>query len=328
MGSRAYQNPTITINSNLGNVTDSYKNVWNNCEISVSDERRQVLEWLSPLAPRERHRVVSDGRMDGVGDWLLGTSEFEKWHTSEDQSVHPVLFCYGDPGVGKTYLRCVKALLKRLCETKLVSASSLVIDTLCNSIDRDNEVVACVYCDFHAHKEQSALGVLAVLLKQLVAGVEPIPEEISEAFKRAKREVDGRTPRLPEIRAMFVKSLSSLRRGFICIDALDEFPAKYRPELWESLQHIVRECPNTRLFITGRAHIREEVKKYFPGYPDVAPIKPTKEDIRGYITKRLKKDSQLDAMDTELEADIVGTILEKISGAYVTSLDAESKVIS
>ena len=230
--------------------------------------------------------------------------------------------------MGKTYLRCVKALLKRPCETKLVSASSLVIDTLCNSTDRDNAVVACVYCDFHAHKEQSALGVLAVLLKQLVAGVEPIPEEISEAFKRAKREVDGRAPRLPEIRAMFVKSLSSLRRGFICIDALDEFPAKHRPELWESLQHIVRECPNTRLFITGRAHIREEVKKYFPGYPDVASIKPTKEDIRGYITMRLEKDSQLDAMDTELEADIVGNILERISGAYVTSLDAESKVIN
>ena len=209
-----------------------------------------------------------------------------------------------------------------------MSASSLVIDTLCNSIGRDNAVVACVYCDFHAREEQSAPGVLAALLKQLVAGVEPIPEEIEGAFKRAKREVDGRTLRLPEICAMFVKSLSSLRRGFVCIDALDEFPAKHRPELWESLQHIIRECPNTRLFITGRAHIREEVKKYFPGYPDVAPIKPTKEDIRGYITMRLKKDSQLDAMDTELEADIVGTILEKISGAYVTPVDTESKVIS
>ena len=107
MSSAAYQNPTIIINTNVGNATDSYKNVWNNCEISVSDEKRQILEWLSPLAPRERHRVVSEGRMDGVGDWLLRTNEFEKWHRGEDKVVHPVLFCYGDPGVGKTYLKCV-----------------------------------------------------------------------------------------------------------------------------------------------------------------------------------------------------------------------------
>jgi len=112
MGSTAYQKPTVTINSNVGNVIDSYKNVWNNCEI-VSDEKRQILEWLSPLAPRERHRAVSENRMDGVGDWLLRTNEFEKWHTGEDQAAHSVLFCYGNPGVGKTYLRCVKVdLLK------------------------------------------------------------------------------------------------------------------------------------------------------------------------------------------------------------------------
>ena len=112
MGSAAcYGNPTITINRNVGNVTDSYKNVWNNCQVLVRDEKRQILEWLSPLAPRERHHAVSEGRVEGVGDWLLRTNEFEKWSRSEDQAVHPVLFCYGDPGVGKTYLRYVKVTL-------------------------------------------------------------------------------------------------------------------------------------------------------------------------------------------------------------------------
>ena len=111
MSSTAYQSPTVNVNNNVGNVTDSYKNVWNNCEISVSDEKRQILEWLSPMVPRERHRAVRDGRVDGVGSWHLRTNEFEKWHTSEDQVTNPVLFGYGDPGVGKTYLRCVKVNL-------------------------------------------------------------------------------------------------------------------------------------------------------------------------------------------------------------------------
>ena len=111
MGSAAYQSPTVSINNNVGNVTDSYKNVWNNCEILVSDEKRQILEWLSPMAPRERHRAIREGRVDGVGSWYLRTNEFAKWHTSEDQVANPVLFGYGDPGVGKTYLRCVRIAL-------------------------------------------------------------------------------------------------------------------------------------------------------------------------------------------------------------------------
>ena len=219
---------------------------------------------------------------------------------------------------------CKRRSIKILCKTKHLNTSSLVIDTLYNSIEKDNVAVACVYCDFHAHKEQSAASVLAVLLKQLIAGAEAIPEAIMEGFVRAKRVVDGRALRLPEICTMFIKSLESLRRGFICIDALDEFPTKHRPELWESLQHMVQECPNIRLFITGRPHIRAEVGAYFPGYPDLDPMNPTEEDILEYVTRRLKRDTELDAMNRELEVDILRIITSKISGSYVTSLASES----
>ena len=188
--------------------------------------------------------------------------------------------------------------------------------------------VACVYCDFHAHKSQSATTVLAALLKQLVAAMEPIPGEIKEAFERAQGKLDGRTPRLAEIQAMLIKSVAPLQQAFICIDALDEFPAKHRPELWESLQCIARECPNIRLFITGRPHIREEVRKYFPGYPDLPSIKPTKKDIHGYVTMRLKNDPQSNVMDPELEADILKIIPDKVSGAYVKPVHSEPEVIS
>ena len=87
--------------SNCGNVNDSYNTV-NNYN---SDERRHILEWLSPLAPRLRHQDVKRSQVEGVGDWLLRTDEFKNWNNVEDGAVSPVLFCYGDPGVGKTHLR-------------------------------------------------------------------------------------------------------------------------------------------------------------------------------------------------------------------------------
>ena len=101
----AGQKPVVSIISHCGNVTDSYNNVWNNCDISIADEKRAVLEWLSPLESRERHQAIGMDRVAGVGDWLLLTSEFARWSESGDGTASPVLLCYGDPGVGKTYLR-------------------------------------------------------------------------------------------------------------------------------------------------------------------------------------------------------------------------------
>lgn len=68
-------------------------------------ERRQILQWLSLLEPRRRHHGVRTDRLGGVGNWLLKASEFRKWRNAEDGCVEPVLFCYGNPGAGKTYIR-------------------------------------------------------------------------------------------------------------------------------------------------------------------------------------------------------------------------------
>ena len=59
--------------------TNSYNNVWNNC--NISDERSQILTWISPLEPRLRHQDFQDRRVDDVGEWLLKTEEFRSWYT-------------------------------------------------------------------------------------------------------------------------------------------------------------------------------------------------------------------------------------------------------
>ena len=74
-------------------------------EIIVPFDANPVLEWLSPLDPREKHRAIGINRVAGVGDWLLLTTQFTWWSGDFRGTAVPVLFCYGDPGVGKTYLR-------------------------------------------------------------------------------------------------------------------------------------------------------------------------------------------------------------------------------
>ena len=72
----------------------------------MSDKDAQIMRWLSPLELGSRHHSVCVDRFDGVGDWFLETSEFRDWSRgSEAGADRAVLFCSGDPGVGKTFLR-------------------------------------------------------------------------------------------------------------------------------------------------------------------------------------------------------------------------------
>jgi len=216
-------------------------------------------------------------------------------------------------GMGGDYTQRAEARLNNR------NNSSLVIDRLCDQADVDNMAVACVYCDFSVQDEQSATGLLGALLKQVVLALEPIPDRVQKAFEDSKRGVGGRRLLLADILAMLSQSLSYLRRVFICIDALDEFLAKHRPEFWESLQEIVLKCPNIRLFLTGRVHIRDEAQKYFSSTAEMLPIISRTQDIGIYVKMRLNRDSELDAMDAELETDILRIIPEVVSGTYVLS---------
>ena len=87
-------------NTGCSNIIGSFNNI-----IYRSDEEARILRWLSPLEPTNRHQSVRTDRFDGVGDWFLETSEFREWRGREGGANKAVLFCSGNPGVGKTYLR-------------------------------------------------------------------------------------------------------------------------------------------------------------------------------------------------------------------------------
>jgi len=168
-----------------------------------------------------------------------------------------------------------------------------------------------LYCDFLAQHEQSTTNMLGAIIKQL-ASKGGIPEYIREAFRKATTEFGGRGLRVPDMVQILKKTIASLPRVFICIDALDECTAKRRRELLESLREIVQISPNMRVFLTGRPHIDDEIVKYFSGALRI-PLSPTHADIKGYLEMRLDGDTDPKAMDDELRADIMRIIPEKIS---------------
>ena len=79
--------------------------VWNSD--TITDDRSQLLTWLSPLNPSLRHWDIQERRVADIGEWLLETEEFRRWTAGSEggDGESAVLFCYGHPGVGKTFIR-------------------------------------------------------------------------------------------------------------------------------------------------------------------------------------------------------------------------------
>ena len=186
-----------------------------------------------------------------------------------------------------------------------------MIDSLCDRGGGKDIAVVGLYCDFLAQQEQSTASMLGAILKQL-ASRGGIPEHIRESFHKAKKEFGGRGLRLPDLVRLLRKTIASLERVFICVDALDESAPKYRRELLESLREIIRVSPNARIFLTGRPHISDEIMGCFSEAVRI-PISPTQEDIKNYLEMRLDGDTDPSAMDDELRADIMRVIPAKIS---------------
>jgi len=195
------------------------------------------------------------------------------------------------------------------------NTSSLVIDSLCDQAAKGNIAVAGVYCDFLAQQEQTVTNMLGAVLKQLVGGGD-IPVYLREAFQEGKRRFGGRGLRLPDLMRMLRVTIASLPQVFICLDALDECLPRHLLGLLGSLRDIVRELPMTRIFLTGRPYIKEDIRRYFTRAV-VIPISPNADDVRNYLEMRLDMDAEPDAMNSDLRAEITRIIVERISDMCV-----------
>jgi len=96
----------INHSNNCLNTTNSYNNTVSN-NYTFADDWSQLLSWLSPLDPGLRHSDIQERRVNDVGEWLMKTEEFRRWCglDEEGEGDMAVLFCYGNPGVGKTFIR-------------------------------------------------------------------------------------------------------------------------------------------------------------------------------------------------------------------------------
>jgi len=195
-------------------------------------------------------------------------------------------------------------------------ASSVVIDRLCSQARECNTTVACFYFDLAAQNEHPPASILGSLLKQLVFGLDEIPEEILEAYNDRRNAIGGQGPQISDILKM-LQTTTARKRTFICLDALDECATVHRVRLLDSLGQLLQHSPSTRIFVTGRPHVLPEIGRRLAGRVMSLSISPKRDDIVIYLRSRLAADATPDAMDSGLEADILEKLPSDISQMYV-----------
>jgi hypothetical protein len=244
-----------------------------------------IMQWLSPTDfPAQQHDIITR-RQEGTGQWFLDSPEFKGWLQRRDKT----LFCPGIPGAGKTMMAAIS------------------IDHLCRMAGSDNIGVAYLFCDYKAQADQSALSLLAALLKQLVQSRTDIAAPVTQMYdghsKRKSR------PSLDEIFAALQSVCSNYPTVYIVVDALDECADRDgdRGRLIDKLCDLQART-DVRLLFTSR--FVSEITQKFHSNP-LLEVRASEEDVRRFVEGQM---SRLPKYDEQLKVTIEDRIVEAVDG--------------
>ncbi|KGO73285.1 hypothetical protein PITC_085840 [Penicillium italicum] len=154
-------------------------------QLEAREELQQRMNVLDHLSTRTFLYTQIDkfakGRI-GTCKWVLHSEIFQQWFKGAENSI---LWCYGDPGTGKTIL------------------SSIVIEYLSESIRASRAALVFIYCNYKETETHSELELLSSIARQLaeqldhIPSVDECPENNRDNFFRLMKDLDA------DIRFMF-----------------------------------------------------------------------------------------------------------------------------
>ncbi|KAM0545617.1 hypothetical protein ACHAPJ_011232 [Fusarium lateritium] len=271
------------------NIADRVENLQIN---QMSARQKEVLHWISPTDYAPQQNDIFSRRQPGTGEWLLGSDEFKSWLDTDRQ----VLFCPGIPGAGKTIM------------------ASIVIDSLLEQFHTEPDIgVAYIYCNFGQRKEQTAIDLVANLLKQLCEGQPVLSESVEDLYSRytALRK----RPSLQELGRALQAVAARYSRVYIVIDALDECETT-RGTLTNLLRQILdlQEATSTNIFATSR--FEPEIMEMCHQIVRLE-IRASDHDVRSYLDDKMSELLPFVHRNPELREEIKARILESVQGMFL-----------
>ena len=255
----------------------------------------EVLNWLTEFDYGPQHSDIWRKRQPGTCQWFLDSDEYEKWLASEGRAKEGVLFCPGDPGVGKTVL------------------TATVIEDLAQRFLGDTQVgLAYVYCSFKRTKEQELEHLLAALIKQLSQSQVSLPSSVMELFERHKSRKTR--PSAADLSHAFKSVVAMYSRVFLIADALDECSVsdgcrdKFVSEVFT-----LQRAGLTQIRFLATSRPLPQILRHFSGCIS-KPVRATDEDIRRYIDSQMHRMREFVQRDESLKEEIKTKIVTAVEG--------------
>jgi hypothetical protein len=167
-----------------------------------------------------------------------------------------------------------------------------------------------MYCSYKEQKDQTALNLLASLLQQLVQKNGGISNDIWALYQRHTKEQTR--PTIAEWSKLLQSEVRHFQKVFIVIDGLDEC-SETNGTRWALLTEIQKlKC--VHLLVTSR---------YIPTFEHEfrraarLEIRASDEDVRRYVTDRIKRERRLARHveeDPSLKETIINGVAEKAQG--------------
>lgn len=267
-------------------------------ENQLRQHREQaILEWLTPIDYATQQRDFISRRQEGTGQWLLDSTEFQSWLTTEKQT----LLCPGIPGSGKTIL------------------TSIVIEKLITQYRNDESTgIAYLYCNFRRRDEQKIYDLLANILKQLAQGLDPLPDALKSLYGKNVSQLT-----LDEVSYALESVATSYTKVFIIVDALDEcLPTGSHRSDFLSRIFAFQENSGSNLFMTSR-HL-PEITELFRRNVSLE-IRASKSDVARYVDGHISNLPSFVRRSPELQEEVKTGIVDAVDGMYVLYIIILSK---
>jgi hypothetical protein len=274
---RAIHDSLPTLQTNISAIRD----------VQAHKQHKAALNWLSRIEFTAQQHDIIKRREAGTGQWFTTSAEFIRWEQGHDKT----LFCCGMPGAGKTMMAAV------------------AIDHICTTAPNDSFGLGYVFCNYQSQADQSALGLLSALLRQLVEDrldfTSPLVEMYNHHAKRKTR------PLLDEVAATLKTVCLRYDGVYIIVDALDECVDE-RTDGNSGRAQFIREmralqaAVDVRLLFTSRP-IPEIIQLFKSDL--MLEVRATKEDVQRFVASHISP-----KYDAHLKAEIVDKIATAADG--------------
>ena len=258
-------------------------------------EDQTFLRQLSMLDFTARQKNSFSKRSANTAEWMLDSLELKSWLESEDDE-HSIIWCVGDPGVGKTII------------------TSVVVDHITEKSLGENIAIVYIYCDYTNPLTFSVVNLLGSIVRQLI--VQTTNAQMVSQLKTTLEQAAKSRHLTEEELSVWIKDLSrTFDVVYTFVDALDECPEIGRDGLLTWIQQY--KLGHMRIFLTSRFNV--EVTAWIPRVIK-KKVEATSEDITASVESKIRRNLRLTkftAEDPHLKQYITESIVCQAEGMFL-----------